>query len=711
MTFCPSTKYVTTNVVTFPEDTKLLNEYLSKISKGAYLHRYAGLWTLGCGCGMEVWFKKPTTKKSLIPKSIEIPKGFNYGKFYNDTLCINRKGGLRIHKLPDITNNNELIVNFTLWGGITGKKIVLGVYTNEDIISYKFEFQHNDTKTSYRQHTNIMSLGGTFLFSFRLTKYYIWMGFNSEIWDNTFRAYKYWTNNWWEGKLFKGQTNKNELKIDGDSITATPIIVKQMNKKDVQKLSKSFKHLILNLNNNKYKFIIPEIVNDQVEFRFNCKYNGNIKNNKGFEINLNVHDNIAFKLIVEIFEHYSTITAITGLIQEMENYTYNSILFSSEKETFFDLILFYNKNNESKTKIEFSFNGERLNKTLLTKIPVGMINQIEIKSNVKLQPPQLKHKKKLNKIIEGTILCFEAKIPKAKDIKGDKSFQQMNLVKNVNGNTVMVLNFTFDPLIYTFFGKYFNYTGGKKTFLTIKSFVNGNWTEEKKYRNPISQTDVPIIVHIIAGKKDVMLSIGKSTDYIHYSTVLPLWSVDYAMYLVVTKGYIHNVKIFTDTCKLIENKVNLPPNIFKINKKLTNSDVITIDGNVPIYFNKTTIITINLLYEALEWHKEVGQTVLQLNMTENCTSVNYYKDGTWGNKSEQCNYKKLKDGERIQIRIESNLTSISSKIETENESFGIIGYNSIIPYNLTQYVQVYGLKFTRKNNFWLEKLIEEKKNN
>lgn len=64
------------------------------------------------------------------------------------------------------------------------------------------------------------------------------------------------------------------------------------------------------------------------------------------------------------------------------------------------------------------------------------------------------------------------------------------------------------------------------------------------------------------------------------------------------------------------------------------------------------------------------------------------KDGVWGNKFEQCNYKKLNDGERIQIRIESNLTSISSKIETENESFGIIGYNSIIPYNLTQYVQV-----------------------
>jgi len=31
----------------FINDTKLRNEYLSKVDKGAFLHKYAGLWTLG----------------------------------------------------------------------------------------------------------------------------------------------------------------------------------------------------------------------------------------------------------------------------------------------------------------------------------------------------------------------------------------------------------------------------------------------------------------------------------------------------------------------------------------------------------------------------------------------------------------------------------------------------------------------------------------
>ena len=57
-------------------DNNLLKEYLSKVDKGAYLHKYAGLWALGldllptpaerhlhlfvhggCACSINVWVK------------------------------------------------------------------------------------------------------------------------------------------------------------------------------------------------------------------------------------------------------------------------------------------------------------------------------------------------------------------------------------------------------------------------------------------------------------------------------------------------------------------------------------------------------------------------------------------------------------------------------------------------------------------------------
>uniref|UniRef100_A0A1I8C170 Galectin domain-containing protein n=1 Tax=Meloidogyne hapla TaxID=6305 RepID=A0A1I8C170_MELHA len=499
-TYIKNSKYFVGNEVPLENDNELKNEYLKNVDKGAYLHKYAGLWTLGldvlpsdaqrylhlfvyrgCGCGIDAWFKTPTTPSSLIPKSSNKPSPFIKGILHDDKDCSVRSS--KNYVLPlGIIEKEELLVNFTMWSAKEGKKttieliddegVVLGMYTNATVIVHKFLTKDD---REYPQKLNVLA-GATFIFSFRITKYYIWMGFISDIWGPKFRVYKMWQEKWWEGNSFKGSKNIS-LRLDGDYLLVTPLIVRKLDRNDIKSLATTFNHRLV----PPYIYDIDKITNDKVDFFIRCNHNGK----KNFVINFYAVKNLVYSLNVGINKRFSTIFT-------------QSITLSGTQNDF--EILDY------------------------------------IKSESKLEPPNKKYKVELELKRNGTILCFEAKVPRANNMSEDKSFQiylfnEANDFSTKYGDTLMMLNFTFDPDNYTELGKNVKYIEGNNSFLYINSYIRSKrgWGKTETHKNPIGHTDVPVLVHIIAGEKFFNISINEATDYIHYGYKLPAWAIDYAM--------------------------------------------------------------------------------------------------------------------------------------------------------------------------------------
>jgi hypothetical protein len=82
-----------------------------------------------------------------------------------------------------------------------------------------------------------MSLGLTFTVNFRLTKYYLWFGWSSELYPGEFTVYKYFSQTkWWEGALLENATNIR-LKLHGSYVLITPIIVKNLSENDIENVN------------------------------------------------------------------------------------------------------------------------------------------------------------------------------------------------------------------------------------------------------------------------------------------------------------------------------------------------------------------------------------------------------------------------------------------------------------------------------------------
>ncbi|CAK5060255.1 unnamed protein product [Meloidogyne enterolobii] len=123
-------------------DAELKNEYISNIEKGAYLHKYAGLWALGldllptsahrsldlfvykgCVCSTEALFKTPTTPKNAIQPT---PTS-GYKRNYNKNCSIRYTNNTR-HELG-ATRHGEKIVHFSLWLNYFGSNGTLELCT------------------------------------------------------------------------------------------------------------------------------------------------------------------------------------------------------------------------------------------------------------------------------------------------------------------------------------------------------------------------------------------------------------------------------------------------------------------------------------------------------------------------------------------------------------------------------------------------------
>nr|CAD2198253.1 unnamed protein product [Meloidogyne enterolobii] len=126
------------------KDAKLIDEYLFRVDKGAYLHKYAGLWALGldllptseeqnlhlfvykgCACSINVWFKNPSIQESFEPK---ITQGARTGH----KNCSARYTSNNFHKLGNI-KDEEKIVRFSIWASNNGSRGAIGFINSTDI--------------------------------------------------------------------------------------------------------------------------------------------------------------------------------------------------------------------------------------------------------------------------------------------------------------------------------------------------------------------------------------------------------------------------------------------------------------------------------------------------------------------------------------------------------------------------------------------------
>uniref|UniRef100_A0A914KFJ6 Uncharacterized protein n=1 Tax=Meloidogyne incognita TaxID=6306 RepID=A0A914KFJ6_MELIC len=169
-------KLVPGNIIRMNDGRELSEKFCKHVNIGAYLHNYTGMWTLGldmlpttgqqtlnlfvykgCACGMEAWFKMPTTPPSLVPEIINIKpagyEGYDWGKIYHDKDCQIRHTDMTTYPLGNITDG-ELLVNFTLWTSSKGKngtievfhgtESIIQLYANETMITHTFKRKATD---------------------------------------------------------------------------------------------------------------------------------------------------------------------------------------------------------------------------------------------------------------------------------------------------------------------------------------------------------------------------------------------------------------------------------------------------------------------------------------------------------------------------------------------------------------------------------------
>uniref|UniRef100_A0A1I8BZ86 Galectin domain-containing protein n=1 Tax=Meloidogyne hapla TaxID=6305 RepID=A0A1I8BZ86_MELHA len=533
-------------------DDKKSEKFFAHVNIGAYLHKYSGIWTLGldllptsgqrnlhlfvyrgCACGMEAWFKKPTTQGYLVPKTNYIPSP-GEGRLFKDKDCSTRQTKSMRYNLGSITDK-DLLINFTLWSGRKGKNGTVELLNENKIILRLFANATGKTIREIPQPLDILTIGATLVLTIRITKYYVWIGFSCDVWGPEFYVYKFWSKNWWEGKLFSG--NKNTLKISGDFLTITPVFIRKINDDDKHTLAKTFRHGIGEKN---YKL---DTISTNVTFRLYFKTELHVTS---FEIILWADHLKAFNLHVNYWE-MPPFTIITSYTVDYKRAKLSNVtLFEKGKASLVEYVIDVVKVGNM-TKFDIRINGRKFSKnTVISDIPLWMINKIEIGDNIELldhhqheiqlEPPHKKHKEKLEIKGNGTILCFEARVPTAKDMIGRKEFQ-VYLFHDVNdfdekyGDTVLMLNFTFDPDNFIVIGENVSYTLGTNSFLYLNSYVRkkGGWQDRKIHQNPIGQTDVNILLHIIAEKYFFKISINGATEYIYYKHILPPWAVDNAM--------------------------------------------------------------------------------------------------------------------------------------------------------------------------------------
>nr|CAD2174129.1 unnamed protein product [Meloidogyne enterolobii] len=268
-------------------------------------------------------------------------------------------------------------------------------------------------------------------------------------------------------------------------------------------------------------------------------------------------------------------------------------------------------------------------------------------------------------------------------------------IANTLGNyadIVMEITFNFEPSRDS--------NLGTEDFSGSKSHIKITSSKRKSYKNQIERyylnhigPGMPIIVLIQAIEDNYTISINEG-DNIYYPSIFHHWAVN----RVEITGLKNKVVFDNNSLKcesLTSNlaKFKLDNNTQKVEVQFNSKREVIIRGRTPNPFNKT--IKVNFLHKALKWNDTclIGNTVFQLNITNNLICVDSYTNGHWiklkNNPTNRCfNHTELESGKRIKLiltfpssyKLLYILETKEDVIEREIELD--------IPVTLTQYIQV-----------------------
>uniref|UniRef100_A0A1I8C2E6 Galectin domain-containing protein n=1 Tax=Meloidogyne hapla TaxID=6305 RepID=A0A1I8C2E6_MELHA len=477
-------KYEKTKII-LGDDYLFAHEYLSNITKGLYLHKYSGLWTLGldmlpseaqrylhlfvyrdCGCTINVWFKNPTTPDSLIPKSPNISQTIGKGLLFKDKDCTKRYTNKSIHELGTI-EDGEKIVRFALWTGNEGKEGTIELFDSKDdallkihFNGYLIEFDHHGDKRNKEFSKNLLSIGARIDITIRLSKYYVWALFQSDVFDNFVE--KFWPKEWWKGNfLFKSEV---KMSIFGDFLMVTPLFIQTLEMEETN--------------------YCPD-------------------------------------------QEYCT----KKIIQKE--------LFEKGKPFMCELI--FTEDGDNIQTIDTKINDIMLNDTrVINDYQIMAVNRITLEGGIQLLHYNVKDVETLNYPFyrrelkelknNGTIVCFEGFISVEEKFESNIITFAVSLIHathikyDTSSLNVLAIMLSIDPGYYKSLGKNFVYVEG----MTNMSFfsLSSDFGDNMEITRPIPiGTGVPIVMLINSHNDYYNISINGG-DYIHYPHLVPSWAVN-----------------------------------------------------------------------------------------------------------------------------------------------------------------------------------------
>ncbi|KAF7633419.1 Galectin domain-containing protein [Meloidogyne graminicola] len=507
--------------VTFP-DEDLVNEYLSKVGKGAFLYKYTGLWALGldllptpaqhflhlfvyigCGCPTDVWvrklFKTPTISSSLVPKR---PADVLTVK---DRDCKKRYTNHSKFSLGNITDDNNKLLNFTLWTDknveheTTVKLIAKGgtmfvVYIYPDRIILRSSAKEVREKSM----SNIEAIVDITIV---LNKYYSWIKVNRKAINDSF-VKKIWPKNWWVGRKLLDV----EMIINGDVILVSPINVRVMSEEEVTKMEGITR-------NAPYSAAVDRPKSRSFGLEVHCMVN---KNATKFSIKLlhgvfEENDYIGHTVIALTVDLTKNNLAIYSTKDDKSNSTgkyFPHRSLQQNKTKIFEkgkpFELYINITDKSYTSIDVNI---FVNKTRTIELPIWMIQYIHIDGDIQLFSIYRKEKDLL-------------KPPRLKFVK------QVDELKNIE--RILNLNFIFETGKYEFTEKNttVKYKEGNDSRLLLRTYFNQSWEYTENQTNPI-RSGVPINFFIYANEHYYKIVFVNGGDFLFYQHRYPAWTVNY----------------------------------------------------------------------------------------------------------------------------------------------------------------------------------------
>ncbi|KAL7075523.1 hypothetical protein ACQ4LE_005328, partial [Meloidogyne hapla] len=619
------------------EDDLLRDEYISNIHKGAYLHKYSGLWSLGfdllptssqrilhlfvyrsCGCAIKAFFIKPTTKQSLQKFTKKSIHEKNCQKlFTNETIQdvgeISKNIIGKMITFSILTANDGKIAKFIL---IKSKKNnIIEITLNKTSINFG---PYSNYYGKWNNRTNqlnkkIFADNNRIDFIILIQRYCISIEFTSGNWSLI--------NLFWPNKC-------GDFILISNLLVYVPIM-KQISKKLMPKqapisfrlkteLGKDIKITFRGLphkNASYFKinllYAVPEanpIVGETVlEMNVDFKQK-TIKLSELHYQYLNENEKILANNVFDVGKPFEC--TIIGK-QEVQEYFYKEIF------TYYTIII-----NDDIQTIKY-----------IGSLPVWRIERASLDGDIQvLEEPLITYKEDYNKSDyyvykhemetlqkNGTLLLLDGFVQhdsfKKKDDKSISFFVfLLHDASEYNifiGKKVLMLNFIFNDETDKKLPA--NKCNNKSMLILANQINNGTkiYWDMDEYYNPIGQTGVFFSLRIDSDDTHLKISVNNGS-YLYYKHHLPPWAVNW----ISVHGYITDVNFG-------KIRYELPQNIRQISrdKSLGDGSYINIEGNIS---EPLSNISVNLFHNSLEHHKYISTIVLQLNLTKCCIKGSYY---------------------------------------------------------------------------------------